>query len=254
MQISSSSAATSSMGLQALRALFQTNSTSQTAAATGQSLPTDAPDKTQVAPPPGPPPPAMNGGGISADTMSALLGAQEGEAAPMGGGGGGESGMASDIIDEADTNGDGTVSIAELAASLGVDETDELSAAFNKVDTDANGQITSDELDAGLQAMGPPHGMEPPPPPPPEASDVASTLLASADADEGGSLSLAEIGAALGEDDTSSISDAFDSLDTDGDGALNADELTSAFEAMFAKQMAAYAAEASTTSSVSLAA
>ena len=44
-------------------------------------------------------------------------------------------------------------------------------------------------------------------------------------------------------------------IDANGDGSLAADELTSAVEAMFARQMAAYAAKAtSETSSYSLAA
>ncbi|CAN5382643.1 hypothetical protein BH10PSE1_BH10PSE1_31710 [soil metagenome] len=170
--------------------------------------------------------------------MSSLLSAQEDS-----------SSVASDVIDAADTNGDGTVSLAELAASLGADEAS-LTDAFAKVDADDDGQINADELEAGLKSARSHHG-----PPPPSATDVASNILSAADADAGGSLSLSEIASSLGEDDSSSLSDAFAKLDTNGDGGLGADELTSAVEAVFAKQMAAYAANTMTeTSSLSLAA
>lgn len=236
MQISSSSAATSSMALSALRELFQTKPT-ETA---GQISPTDPSSKSAKGPPsgppPGPPPGAANGGGFSADTLSALLQAQESG-----------SGGASDVIDEADTNGDGTVSLAELAASLGTDEAS-VTNAFAKVDADADGQINADEMEAGLKSIGGPHGRHGPPP---SASDVATNVLASADANGGGSLSLGEIAAALGQDDQTSLSDAFAALDTNGDGGLGADELTSAVEAVFARQMAAYAANTGTASTAS---
>ena len=241
MQISSSSAATSSMALSALRELFQTPTTE----ATGQISPTGEVSKSEKGRPPPPPPPPSSGSGtdasFSTDTLSALLQTQESG-----------SGAASDAIDEADTNGDGTVSLAELAASLGTDEAT-VSKAFSKVDSDADGQITVDELDAGLKEANEsrrPHG------PPPPASEVASNLLTSTDSDQNGSLSLGEISSALGQDDQTALTDAFASLDTNGDGGLGSDELTSAIESIFARQMAAYAANtgSATTASRSLAA
>lgn len=241
MQISSSSAATSSMALSALRDLFQTKPTETT----GQIAPTgDVSKSSRGRPPPPPPPPPTgsgSGGGFSTDTLSALLQAQESG-----------SGAASDAIDEADTNGDGTVSLAELAASLGTDEA-AVSKAFSKVDSDADGQITVDEMDVGLKQAGGRRGPHGPPPP---ASEVASNLLTSTDSDQNGSLSLGEISTALGQDDQTALTDAFASLDTNGDGGLGSDELTSAIEAIFARQMAAYAANTgrSTTASRSLAA
>ena len=240
MQISSSSAATSSMALSALRELFQ----APTKETTGQISPTGEVSKSGKGRPPGPPPPPPSGSGtdagFSADTLSALMQAQE------------SGSGASDAIDEADTNGDGTVSLAELAASLGTDEAT-VSKAFSKVDSDADGQITVDEMDAGLkEAKGSrrPHG------PPPPASEVASNLLTSTDSDQNGSLSLGEISTALGQDDQTALTDAFASLDTNGDGGLGSDELTSAIESIFARQMAAYAANTgrTTTASRSLAA
>lgn len=241
MQISSSSAATSSMALSALRDLFQTQSTEPT----GQNPPAGPASGSAKGPPsgppPGPPPGAGSGGGFSADTMSALLKTQEEG-----------SDAASAVIDEADTNGDGTVSLAELAASLRTDEAS-LSQAFTQVDADADGQINQDELDAGLKSLAPP-GSGRPHGPPPSAGDIAADVLASADKDESGALSLDEISTALGEDDQTSLSDAFSALDTDGDGGLGADELTSAVTATFARQMAAYSADTEGAATWSLAA
>lgn len=240
MQISSSSAATSSMALSALRDLFQTKPTETT----GQISPTGEVSKSGKGrpPPPPPPPPAGSGtdAGFSADTLSALLQAQE------------SGSGASDAIDEADTNGDGTVSLAELAAALGTDEA-AVSKAFSKVDSDADGQITVGEMDAGLKQAGGRRGPHGPPPP---ASEVASNLLTSTDSDQNGSLSLGEISTALGQNDQTALTDAFASLDSNGDGGLGSNELTSAIEAIFARQMAAYAANTgrSTTASRSLAA
>ena len=158
--------------------------------------------------------------------MSALLQTQEDSSA-----------TASDAIDEADTNGDGTVSLAELAASLGADES-ELTQAFARVDANSDGQIDAGELEAGLESASRRRGPHGPPPP---ANDVAASALASADTDGGASLSLGEISTALGEDDPASLSDAFAALDTNGDGGLGADELATAVKAIFARQMAAYA-------------
>jgi Ca2+-binding EF-hand superfamily protein len=238
------------MALQALRDLFQTSTTGST----GQTLPRFASESggksPPSGPPPGPPPASMNGGGFSTDTLSALLGSQESASSSS-------SSFTSKVIDAADTNGDGTVSLEELAASLGSDSSS-LSDAFGKVDSDGDGQISSSELDAGLKANGPPRGHGGPHGPPPSASDVASTLLSSADTDDTGSLSLGEINSVLGKDSSdTSLTSAFSALDVNGDGSLASDELTSGIKALFGRQMAAYAANANTASgatSVSLAA
>ncbi|QTC91515.1 EF-hand domain-containing protein [Brevundimonas goettingensis] len=173
--------------------------------------------------------------------MSALLGSQESS-----GSSGSSSSFSSKVIDAADTNGDGTVSLEELAASLSADASS-LTDAFNAMDTDGDGQITSTELDAGFKAKGPPHGAPPGPPPgqSASASDTASMLLSAADADDTGSLSLSEINTILGKDsDDTSLTSAFSALDTNGDGSLASDELTSGIKALFEKSLAAYAANA----------
>jgi Ca2+-binding EF-hand superfamily protein len=53
--------------------------------------------------------------------------------------------IASDVIDSADTDGDGQVSLTEAAAALGGDE-DGLKEAFSKVDADGDGALSLAEL------------------------------------------------------------------------------------------------------------
>jgi Ca2+-binding EF-hand superfamily protein len=187
----------------------------------------------------------MNGGGFSAETMSGLLDAQE------------ESdSLASAIIDEADTDGDGKLSAAEIAASMGVSDASEIEDVFAALDADGDGTASADELSAGLEASRP----QGPPPPhggrggPPSATEMASTLLERADGDADGALGLGEIASALGQEEAD-LTEAFASLDSNSDGSLAADELTSAIQSMLSRQMAAYGSStAASASSVSLAA
>lgn len=244
MQISSTNAASSGLAMQALKNLFQTSKTSET----GQEMPGAAAAGGAKGPPPGsppgPPPASMNGGGFSAETMSGLLDAQE------------ESdSLASAIIDEADTDGDGKLSAAEIAASMGVSDASEIEDVFAALDADGDGAASADELSAGLEASRPqgppPHGGRGGPP---SATEMASTLLETADGDADGALGLGEIASALGQEEAD-LTEAFASLDSNSDGSLAADELTSALQSMLSRQMAAYGAStAASASSVSLAA
>ena len=211
------------MALQALRDLFQP----ATETPTGQSLPTSETGSAPRQRPSGPPPAGMNGGGFNPATMGSLLGSQEAGATP-----------GSQIVDEADTDGDGTVSIEELAASLQT-EASSLTETFGEVDSDSDGQITAAELDTGLKSLFEKNG----PPPPPSGSDIASSLLGAADADSDDSLSLDEILSALGEEDDGGIAETFKTYDADGDEALNAEELTSAMEALISGKLSAYGAQ-----------
>jgi Ca2+-binding EF-hand superfamily protein len=158
--------------------------------------------------------------------MSSLLGEQEDETS-----------LSSAIVDAADTNGDGTVSLEEMAAALGA-ESAELSDAFSSLDTDGDGQLTTAEIDSGLKANAPARRG---PPPPPQASDVALDVLAAADGDKSGALSLSEVARALDVEEAS-LAESFASLDADADGALGSEELTSAIQSVFARREAAYAA------------
>lgn len=67
---------------------------------------------------------------------------------------------------------------------------------------------------------------------PPKAEDIASNLVDSLDTNGDGEVSADEIAAAFGQAglSTDGVKDAVASLDTDGNGSLNTDELTGAVE------------------------
>lgn len=220
MQISTAYSGASSFGLQALRDLFQTSSSS----GTGQSLPTSEETSTSESGKSLFAPSSFGGGGFDTATLSSLLSAQQSGESP-----------AASLLSLADENGDGSLGIEELGSALGV-ETSELTESFGQVDTDGDGQVTEAELDAGMKAMFERNG----PPGPPSEADLASSLLSIADTDEGGSLSLSEILSAMGEEENAEVSETFASYDTDGDQALSSEELTSAIESMISKMLSAY--------------
>lgn len=147
--------------------------------------------------------------------------------------------FAAKIIEREDKDGDGKISTQESRVD---------SDRFNEIDTDGDGLITSEELQAsaksrendqlskgmmsmqsmgGMQGMG--GGMQgvggmqgPPPGGPPSASEIASSVMESADSDSDGVLSVNETGL----DSTD-----FNTLDTDGDGKVTTDELTAGIKA-----------------------
>lgn len=235
MSVSSASSASAGLSLQALRDLFQT----QSAESTGQTSPSEglfSPSQGASPPPPpsGPPPASSAGTGLSSDTMSALLESQETSSTGQD--------LVSSLISDLDTDGDGGLSLTEIGTAFGVSDTSEIADAFASLDTDSDGVMSAEEMESGLQAMGPPPGGPPPGggAPPTSAEETASTVIDAADTNEDGTVSLDELMAALGEDDSSAVSDTFTSLDADGDGGLSVTELTSAFESLMAKQVEAY--------------
>ncbi|KAK0360900.1 hypothetical protein LTR94_025535, partial [Friedmanniomyces endolithicus] len=138
-----------------------------------------------------------------------------------------------------------------IGSALGLSDTTGLTDAFSALDEDADGVMSVSELQAGLEAMGPP------PPPPPTgaeqetsdadggvtatsgasfASAAASAVLDAADANEDGVVSLEELMAAMGEQDSADFSAGFTALDADADGGHDLAELTAAFEALNAQQ------------------
>jgi Ca2+-binding EF-hand superfamily protein len=234
MQISTAYSGASSFGLQALRDLFQPAS----ASGAGQSLPTAEAASTTGERRTACAPTGFGGGGFNPATLSSLLSAQQSGPSP-----------AASLLSLADEDGDGSLGVEELGTALGVDAS-ELAEGFGQVDADGDGQVTEAELDAGMKAMFERNG----PPRPPSEADMASSLLSIADADQSASLSLTEILSALGEEDDSEVSDAFASYDADGDEALNADELTSAIEAMISRMLSAYQSPSSDGRSVSVSA
>jgi Ca2+-binding EF-hand superfamily protein len=85
-------------------------------------------------------------------------------------------------------------------------------------------QFTSDTLSSLLAAQEAP----------PSSSDVAATLIGTADTNGDGTLSLDEVEGALGQDTTSgadALSQSFAKIDTNGDGQLSASELSSSLDA-----------------------
>ena len=249
MNVSQTSGSSAACMLQRLFQNSETTSTTTTAESTGRQKM------------PGAEGPKSNSGGASAPmmssgTMSAMVSMQmEAPAA---------SDVASDLIDALDTDGDGEVSAAEIAAafsSAGLDDSG-VTDALGEIDTDANGALSADELTTAIAsdmeahgAKGPPPGSPPPGGPPPgggpgggmSADEAASSILDELDTDEDSGLSIDEILSALGqdEDEDGSISSIFSSLDSDGDGSINAAELSAAIQQDMDAGYRAYARQAS---------
>jgi len=127
--------------------------------------------------------------------------------------------MAEFLIKQKDTDGDGALSASELGAQGDM---------FSEIDSDGNGSLTLEELTtdaenrrADMERQGFSPGM------PPSglmgmgqmsASDMASSLLENSDEDGDSMLSVSE---------TKFSKDEFSGIDSDGDGKLSLDELTS---------------------------
>lgn len=216
MQISATSATYGgSQAQRVLASLLQ-----QASGSTGQ----EQPGKTKGAggPPPGQPPGPPPGGGakqFASNTLSGLLSAQETS---------GTDNLASKLIEDGDTDGDGSLSLEEIQTAMGSEASDQLTAAVSNLDTDSDGKLSAEELSAGLEANRPERRG---PPPPPSSADVASRLIGDVDSDSDGSLSLAEIKSELGVDEDADLTSAFGKLDADGDNQLSTAELTAALDA-----------------------
>lgn len=143
--------------------------------------------------------------------------------------------LAAKIIEREDANGDGKISADESRVDAD---------RFGEIDTDGDGSITSEELQAsvkakendrlsqgmtsmqsmggmgGAQGAGGPQG--PPPGPPPDATEIASSVMETTDSNGDGVLSA---------DETELSSSQFNTLDTDGDGKVSAEELAAGIKA-----------------------
>jgi Ca2+-binding EF-hand superfamily protein len=242
MQISSSSSSYDTSSTQKiLQALLQ-----QKANSTGQDLPGAAAADGASPAPPGPPP-----GGAStqfdAKTLTSLLSTQEKGSA---------SSAADKLVSDLDTDGDGSLSLAEIQAGLQQSgDTSTLASGVAKLDTDGDGKLSSSELASALQGAhkghhahhhAPPADVDDPDDPDaatatqggrPSAADLSAKMISALDTDGDGSLSLDEIEAALQNDGSdaskgsNTLGSAVAKLDTDGDGKLGAAELTSALQA-----------------------
>ena len=174
----------------------------------------------------------------------------------------GADASADQLVQSADTDGDGKLSLDEVktALSKASDTTDasSIQSAVAALDTDGDGDLSTAEISAGLKSAHGSHHPHGPPPSggadggqAPSASDLASSIISSADTDGDGKLSLDELTNALGSSDASSstastsdsnatgssdLTKAFASLDGDGDGKLSASDLTSAIQSFLAAQ------------------
>lgn len=196
----------------------------------GQEMP--GVDAASPAAPPSPPPSGASDK-FGDQTLASLISAQEGPPST--------SDLANSMLQAADTDGDGELSVDEIAKALGTDTTsgtDALTQAVNKLDTDGDGKLSADELSSGLDAMKQAHhghhghhahkasGAAD------SSSDLAAQVLKAADSDGDGDLSADELTTAVGDDmSADDVKSALGQLDTDGDGKLSQAELASAFEA-----------------------
>ena len=216
------------------------------AEASGSAQPAGPPPER----PPGPPPNRASGQ-FAANTLTDLLSAQAGEeTSPF-------SDLAADLIKQADTDGDGSLSVDEIKGAIGggsssTGEADGLRAAMTKLDTDGSGTLSASELSAGLEARrsahGHRHGHAAP-----ASSDVATKLISQADGNGDGALGLDEIEATLGSDAADSaeaLTASIAKLDTDGDGKLSAAELSAALDAFRTASQGGQAAGSSASASI----
>jgi Ca2+-binding EF-hand superfamily protein len=138
--------------------------------------------------------------------------------------------LAKELLTSMDTDSSGTIDSAEFSAaaqalassssssdsstsSSSTTNSSSITDAFNALDSNSDGSLSTDELMAALEKskpQGKEGGMPPPPPdgapPPPPPSDSSSASSS-----------------------TSSSSDIFSALDTNQDGSISADELAALF-------------------------
>lgn len=144
---------------------------------------------------------------------------------------------------QADADGDGKITKDELSKVIPQDgKGPSVDEVFTKVDTNQDGAIDATEDAAAMQQMekghgpGGPRGAGGPPPPPPDAGKLTEELFKSVDSDEDGSISEDELTTALSQNDQTSSVDAkelFKLLDADEDGSITESELKSALQTMF---------------------
>ena len=166
-----------------------------------------------------------------------------------------------------DKDGDGLDRIDTLGAALmtldanadGALGTAEVTTALSALDTNGDNQLSRDEQAAarstdgtvtgaeallgggwrGGHAGGPGHGGDRPAPEPVVISDAVTAIFDAYDSDDGGTIAVSELLAALGShghagrggDAESRVTAAVARIDTDADGALSAAELTAALTA-----------------------
>jgi Ca2+-binding EF-hand superfamily protein len=264
MQISSTSTAYGGSQAQRLLSMLLPQQGQQQGTGAGQDLP-GAPDAASG----GASPPQPASGGPSASqfataTLSSLLTTQQ--APPS------SADIANKVIGAVDTDGDGQLSLDEIEKALGQDTTSgtdapslaAMSQAFAKLDANGDGKISGAELAGGLDAQKAQQASTGTPPAGvhrhhhahhASSADLALQIFGQADTNGDGALSADEISSTLGGSATSatdSLTQAIGKLDANGDGSLSTAELSAAIDAFRAahKQGSADSAQTATTQAV----
>lgn len=111
------------------------------------STTTDAAAPTPAPPPP--PPPAAPRSPLADGMLATLINLQSSRSLA--------SQAASSLVQALDTDGDGSLSLAEANAAMGgsggSDQTSKAAQGFAKLDTDGDGKLSADELTAAMQAL-----------------------------------------------------------------------------------------------------
>ncbi|MBP5945562.1 MULTISPECIES: EF-hand domain-containing protein [unclassified Pseudomonas] len=135
-----------------------------------------------------------------------------------------------DLFAKLDSNGDGAVDQDELNSALSQKSDDgllvNLSKQFGDLDSDGSGSLNAEEMTA----------MAPPPPPPPQDqapnTDLADALISALDTDGDGAISNDELSSGLtsagSTDDSAALLKV---LDSDSSGGVSSDELKAALQA-----------------------
>lgn len=152
--------------------------------------------------------------------------------------------VAEELISQADTDENGTISKTEFAALYQDNESvdsDSIDSLFTEMDSDGDGSVSTTEVTETvgnlLQQLEQQFMLSstPPPPPPPQEQESAEDLLSSGDSDGDGNLSIAEFSDALqvtgGSDEVNMLAEMFELADTNEDGVVSQEELSIAMEA-----------------------
>ncbi|RMR25873.1 Calcium-binding protein [Pseudomonas amygdali pv. ulmi] len=130
-----------------------------------------------------------------------------------------------ELLAKLDTDGDGSIGKDELSSALSSDSKDGITVSLSKAFSDLDSN-DDDSLDADELAA-----MTPPPPPMQSVDEQAEDLLGSLDSDGDGAISSDELTTGLSNaGSTANSNQVFDALDTDEDGTVSLEELVAGMQ------------------------